>query len=274
MAKKIISIAFLIVVIASVLTLAGVSVSPVVTEVLLPPGTSYEGNIMVTNTGNDPLVIQAVVRGFTSPDGVPVFLEPSIDMYKYSGRDFLTITPTKQKVDPGKGVLFHYKVTMPKNLTPYGGRYVAAIFKVEPPSASGAQVVVTTRVASLFLLNPGGNVAPHFKFEDFRVWQDVSNPRLVHCDALITNDGNVHADAEQMYGFVQVVDRDGYIVGQMAWHPHTMLPDNAYRNEETWKAPEGLASGTYYFYMVAVVYRPDGGEPQRYLVTFKKELHF
>lgn len=274
MAKKAITIALLIVTVASVLALAGVSLSPAVTEIILPPGREYEGDIIVQNTGDTSIVVEAVVRGFTSPDGVPVLLDPAIDTYKYSGRDLLTITPVEQEIDPGKTASFHYRVAMPENLDPYGGRYVAAVFRVKPPAASGAEVVVTAQVASLFLLNPGGDVAPHFMFRDFRVWQDVGNPRLIHCDGMITNDGNVHADAEQLYGLMQITDQDGYIVGQMTWHAHTMLPDNTYRHEETWTAPDWLPSGTYYFYMTAIVYRPDGGEPQHYFAAFKKDLQF
>ncbi len=274
MLKRIIPVGIIIAVIVSVAALAGVSISPAVTEIVLPPGTSYEGDITVSNTGDDPIVVEAIVRGFTSPEGVPIFLNPQIDLYKYSGRELLTVAPAKQEIQPGKSVLFHYKVAMPEKLDPYGGRYVAAVFRVEPPSNTGAQVVVTAQVASLFLLSPGGDVSPHFKFEDFRVWQDKANPRTVHCDALITNDGNVHADAEQMYGFIQITDQDGYVVGQMNWHPHTMLPDNAYRNEETWQAPATLTSGTYYFYMTVLIYQPDGKDPQRYFAGFPVKLNF
>jgi len=174
MLKRVIPVGIVITLIVSLAALAGVSISPAVTEIVLPPGTSYEGDITVSNTGDDPIVVEAIIRGFTSPEGVPVFLNPQIDLYKYSGRGLLTVTPAKQEIQPGKSVLFHYKVTMPEKLDPYGGRYVAAVFRVEPPSNSneGAQVVVTAQVAALFLLNPGGNVSPHFKFEDFRVWQD------------------------------------------------------------------------------------------------------
>jgi len=274
MVSRVALIAVLITVLVSTLALAGVSISPAVTEILLPPGTSYEGDIMVQNTGKEPIVIEAVVRGFTYPEGVPVLLDPAVDSYRYSGRDLLTITPTEQRIEPGKGAFFHYRVTMPEDPDPYGGRYVAAVFRVKPPAAAGTQVVVTAQVASLFLLDPGGDVAPHFTFKDFRVWQDAGNPRLIHCDKLVTNDGNIHADAEQMYGFMQIVDQDGYIVGQMSWKPHTMLPGNAYRDEETWEAPEALKSGTYYFYMTVIIYRPDGKEPQRYTAAVKKELNF
>ncbi len=274
MIKRTIAVALLIVAVASVLAVAGVSVSPAVTEIILPPGTAYEGDIMVQNTGDKPIVVEAVVRGFTSPEGVPILLDPSIDTYKYSGRDLLTVTPAEQRIGPGKAVTFHYKVAMPEELDPYGGRYVAAVFRVKPPSATGAQVVVAAQVASLFLINPGGDASPHFTFRDFRVWQDTSNPRLIHCDVMITNDGNVHADAEQLYGLMQIVDQNGYIVGQMTWHVHTMLPDNTYRHEETWTAPDGLESGTYYFYMTSIVYRPDGSDPQRYFAAFKKDLQF
>ena len=273
---QILLIVALVTLMASLSAFGGASLSPILTEVTLPPGSSYEDDISLTNTGDEPINIQVMVRGFTAPDGVPVFLDPSSEAYsysEYSGRRLLTVTPVQQTIQPGETSLFHYKLAMPENLDPYGGRYVAAIFRVQPPT-TGAQVVVATQSASLFLITPGGDgVAPHFTFDDLKVWQDKDNPRLIHSSGLITNDGNLHVNSEQMYGFMHITDEDGYILGQMMWDTHTTLPDNAYTEEQTWLAPDTLPSGTYYLHMTTLIYLPNG-EEQRYQATIAVELSF
>jgi len=273
---QILLIVSLVTVIASLCAFAGTSLSPILTEITLPPGTSYEGDMSLTNTGDDPIVVQVRIRGFTAPDGVPIFLDPSSENYsysRYSGRELLTVTPMQQTIQSGESFLFHYRVAMPEDLDPYGGRYVAAIFRVQPPS-TGAQVVVATQVASLFLLTPGGDTAaPHFTFQDLKAWQDEENPRLIHSSGLITNDGNLHVNAEQMYGFMHITDEDGYILGQMMWDTHTLLPDNGYTEEQTWLAPDTLPSGTYYLHMTILIYQPNG-RVQRYEGTLSLDLHF
>ena len=248
--------------------LGGTALSPMLTEITLPPGSSYENDISLTNTGDEPIVIEVRVRGFTAPDGIPIFT----DDYAYSGRDLITITPTEQTIEPGETALFHYRATMPENLDPYGGRYAAAIFRVKP-EATTAQVVVAAQVASLFLLSPAGAAAPHFSFADLKAWHDEQNPRLIHCSGLITNDGNLHVNAGQMHGFMHITDEDGFILGQMMWKTHTTLPDNKYIEERTWLAPDTLPSGTYYFHMTTMIYLPDGGM-QRYEGSMPVEFHF
>lgn len=256
----------LLTLVASLSALAGTSLSPMLTEITIPPGRSYEDDISITNTGDDPIDVQVTVKGFTAPEGVPVFLDGASDDYIYSGRDLLTVTPAQQTIPAGETFLFHYRVAMPQELNPYGGRYVAAIFRVKPPS-NGAQVVIAPQVASLFLLNPGDdNAAPHLTFKDLKAWQDEADPHLIHCSGSITNEGNLHVNADQMYGFMQITDDDGYIVGQMMWEPHTMLPGNAYTEEQTWRAPDTLPTGTYHFHLTALAYQPNG-EEQRYTGT-------
>ena len=96
---------------------------------------------------------------------------------------------------------------------------------------------------------------------------------MIHCSGLITNDGNLHVNAEQMYGFMHITDQDGFILGQMMWKTHTTLPDNAYIEERTGLAPDTLPSGTYYFHMTTMIYLPDG-TVQRYEGSMPVELQF
>jgi len=253
---------------------AGISLSPLVTELVLPPGTAYTGAIYVTNTGDEPVTVEAQVLGFTAPEGIPQFLKPGEDTYPYSGRNLLTLEPTKQRLEPGETATFNYQVQMPEDLDPYGGRYVAAVFTVEPPASEGAQVVIAARVASLFLISPGTDAVPHLKIEAISIRQSDTNPRQVILEATITNDGNAHISSGQIVGHVYVTDEDAYIVDDFQVWTHTMLPGNTYRHEENWTVPEKLPSGTYQFNLDILIFSPVGTEPQRYLITMPVDLNF
>lgn len=270
---RILLIVSLVTLVASLSVLGGVLMSPMITEITLPPGTSYENDITITNTGDAAIVVQAQEIGFIAPEGVPKFLGPAVDNYPYSGRDLLTVTPAEQTVQPGKMVLFHYRVSMPQNLDPYGGRYVAALFRVVPPS-NGAQVVVATQVASIFLLSPGGDAAPHLAIDSINISQKKSDPHAVVLSAKITNDGNVHISSQQIWGMINVADEDGYIIGSFQVGTHTMLPGNSYTHTEHWQAPNYLASGTYQFRLTLLIFGPAGTPPQEYKVTMPVKLEF
>lgn len=263
----------LLTLVASSSVLGGVLMSPMVTDVTLPPGTSYENDITINNTGDKPIVVQAHTVGFIAPEGVPQFLDPAVDDYPYSGRDLLTITPSEQTVQPGAIVQFHYRVAMPENLDPYGGRYAAAIFRVKPASGGG-QVTVATQVASLFLISPGGDVASHLDFKDINIYQKKSDPHSIVLSAKITNDGNVHISSDQIWGMINVADKDGYIVGNFEVGTHTMLPGNSYTHKETWTAPNYLQSGTYQFHLTVLIFGPVGTDPQKYMLTVPVKLEF
>ncbi len=270
---QILLIVALVTLIASLSAFGGVLMSPMITEITLPPGTSYEDDITITNTGDQPMVVEARSIGFIAPEGVPEFLDPLVDDYSYSGRALLTLTPAAQTVQPGEAVLFHYKVSMPEDLDPYGGRYVAGIFRVQPPS-NGGQVTVAAQVASLFLLSPGGDAAPHLAFEQISIYQKKNDPQTVVLSAKIANDGNLHIVSDQIWGMINVADEDGYIIDSFKVNTHTMLPGNSYTHREEWNAPDYLVSGTYQFRLTVLIFGKVGTEPQEYKLVVPVKLEF
>lgn len=253
----------------------GVSVSPVITEMVIPLGATYTGQLAVTNTGDVPVVIEAYVRGFTAPRGTPLILEPSQDDYPYSGRELLTVTPAHQEVGPNEMVYFDYTIHMPEELDPYGGRYVAVVFKIKP-AASEAQVVTTARVASLFLLvpTPDSKVRPHFSIRGMEISQDPDDPRKVIIRSVIANDGNLHINAGQVCAMIHVLDEDGYIIDEIPLRTHTMLPDTEYTHVEHWLASDDLPSGVYQFHLSAIIFGAVGEEPQHFFYLTQAQLEF
>ena len=237
----------------SVAVWAGVGVSPMVTELILPPGSSHEDVIKVTNSGDEAILVEASITPFIAPQGVPEFLDPQMEHYAYCGHDLFTIEPLEQTIQPGETFGFQYRVSMPEELDPYGGRYAAALFRVIP-APTGTQVKVSSQVASLFLLNPGGGTAPDFSFELLGIRQSVYNPRQIIIEGFGENRGNLHMAADQVFGIVHVVDQDGYIVGEFRAFAHTMLPgkENSHIHEVTWTAPDTLPNGKYLFHITII----------------------
>lgn len=251
---------------------AGISLSPMILEITQPPGSSYSGVLFVTNTGDKAIVVEARVLGFIAPQGIPHFLEPA-SYYAYSGQNILSVKPQEKKVQAKETVLFHYRTDMPKDLKPYGGRYAGVVFR-KIVSASEAQVRVAAQVASLFLLNPGGEVSSHLTIDRTRISQSKQNPRTVILEATVTNDGNIHASQDQMASLVNVLDEDGYIVDQFHLDSQTMLPGNTSIFREQWKVPENLPNGSYQFYLTIISFGALGTEPQPFSIMQTVKLKF
>lgn len=268
--------AFLAVLVAgSVLGWAtGIAVSPALVELVLPPGSVYADYIKVTNLTRVAVQINARAMGFTAPLGLPQLIDPTIDTYPYSGREVLKLEPESAVLGPEETKLFKFTLSMPVELSPYGGRYVAAVFTAVPVEAPMVQVLTAPRVATLFLVSPGLDVAPQLKFQDISIRQDSANPRKVVLEATVVNDGNVHISADQIIGWIVVTDSDGYIIDHFKVWTHTMLPDNTYRHVEEWMAPDTLPSGTYLFHLILTIFTPLGTPPQHYNLTLPAELRF
>lgn len=257
---------------------AGVGLSPLITELIMPPGSSHEGVVRITNTGDEAIVVKSSVCGFIAPDGVAVLLDPEHheeDLYAYCGKELLTVDPSEQTIQAGETFAFRYRISMPEELEPYGGRYVAAVFQVVPPD-SDSQVLVATQVASLFLINPGGDVAPHFSLEILEIHQDGTDPRKIYIRVQGENLGNIHLSRDQVFGIVHVVDEDGYIIDQFEAFAHTMLPgeENTHVHHEIWVAPDTLPSGTYFFHVLVIDFSPSDGEAMHYNFLRLVDLKF
>lgn len=259
----------------SVAVWAGVGVSPMLTELIMPPGSSHEDVIRVTNSGDEAILVKASMVSFIAPEGVPEFLDPEMGHYPYCGHDLVTIEPLEQTIQSGETFGFQYRVSMPEELNPYGGRYAAALFTVIP-ATTAAQVKVAAQVASLFLISPGGEAAPDLSFELLGIRQSETNSREVIITGRGENVGNLHISSGQVFGIVHVVDQDGYIVGEFEAFAHTMLPGeaNAHMHEETWTAPDTLPSGEYIFHVTIVTFRGLGREHGHIDVEQVVELAF
>lgn len=258
----------------SVACAGGIAVYPLFQEIILPPGNSYSDVIYVTNTGDEPMKVTVRALGFMAPEGTPILLEPGEDNYPYSGRDLLKLEPTARVVGPGETAAFDFTVAMPENLLPYGGRYVAAVFRAEPTERGEGQVLVAAQVASLFLLSPGKAVEPHLEIGTPQIYQAVDDPRKVVLEVPVSNVGNIHISSDQIRGYVYITDEFGYVMDEFVAHTHTILPDNSYIHREVWHAPEDLPEGTYVLHLALILFAPDPTKPQYIFISQPIKLTF
>jgi len=242
-------------------TYAGVSVTPLLLDLNMPPGSSYKGVLKVQNTGTAPINIEAIVAGFwSSSSGVPRFLfgaEGEVS-YPYSGKDLLTIEPQSAVLQAGETKEFTYIVHFPILPEPFGGRYVAALFEATPveegsSQAGGSSIKVATRVACLFLLRPSEAVVSGTKIFDFKVGGGIESikPRLTNDGqrlviyTLFKNTGNIHVRPEEFHGTITILNAQGDQMAVLEIEPHNILPDTEYNLKNIWDLPDSLEPGVY-----------------------------
>lgn len=246
---------------AGLMVYAGVSVTPLLIDLNIPPGGSYQGILTVQNTGKEPINIDSIVAGFyTKSNGVPAFLfgKEGETPYTYGGRGLLTIEPEHVVLQAGKLQNFTYTVKLPMDLDPFGGRYAAALFEATPveeeeAKTGGSSIKVATRVVSMILMRPSEEIVVGAQMNEFDVQSEITNvnARLISNDAklLVTtsfaNNGNIHIRPEEFVGTITVTAPNGNVVKTLDIDPHIVLPDTTYSLKQVWPLLEDLTAGTY-----------------------------
>ncbi len=242
----------------SLTAFSGLSVTPLLLDLTIVPGGSGSGVLTVQNTGEKPVLIESQVQGFkTSEKGVARFLSgTAAKEYPYSGEKLLTLTPGEAVLKAGKSKEFTYEVSYPKDLDPFGGRYVGALFKGSPieedqEKSKGSSIKVATRVGTLILIRPSEEILIGEEFREFKVNPKIkdfytrtvySGKRLL-IHTLLHNAGNIHIREKEFTGKIRIEDSSGSLVEEIKMAPHNVLPDTSYALTELWKISEKIKQG-------------------------------
>jgi len=257
MVRKILLILNLLLLLATG-SLAGISLTPLLIDLDMKPGSAYEGVLEVTNTGTAPIKVRAMVAGFySSPNGVPrfIFMEDE-KAYAYSGRNLLTLEPSEAVLQGGEVKEFTYKIIFPEVPKPFGGRYMAALFEATPleeeAAKGGSRIKVATRVACLFLIRPSEPLVLGDQFLDLEVKGSIDKvivkkvaERRFIIAPVFTNKGNVHIRASEFRGSVIVRSAEGQTVISLPIEPHNILPGTSFILKTVWDVPKDLPAGRY-----------------------------
>jgi hypothetical protein len=248
-------LSFLIVISFSLTAFSGISVTPLLLDFTMDPGSSHSGTLEVQNTGSTPLVVQPQVRGFkTSLKGTAQFLsKEAAKNYPYSGEALLTLKPGEVTLEGGESREFTYELNYPEKPEPFGGRYVGALFQAAPANqenkeTKGSSIQVATRVGTLILVRPGEEIVLEDKFQEYSVKPKITqvNARKVYegrrllVSTYLKNSGNIHIRKKEFTGMVTVQNSSGETVEEIEISPHNVLPDTEYALTELWKIPDDL----------------------------------
>lgn len=159
-------------------------ISPLRNELTIAPGTSFDGTLTLTNSGQDTLSVTMDAEMFSVTD----------EAYNYSfdptGKevDWVSFGDTSATIDPGKSTTVSYKVAVPIDSEP-GGRYIS-LFASSSPATSTEGVTSINRVASLLYITVAGDVTRTGKVLTF------NSPLLTFGDpiwtAALQNSGSTH----------------------------------------------------------------------------------
>lgn len=240
--------AFLVVLLAS-LAIVGrtphalaFSVSPVLFDRTVDPGTSEQGTVQVVNDTSGKQTYYASVQNFApqGEEGQQTFL-PESDT---SGLvTWLTLDRTSVTLSPGESQEFRWALNVPKNAEP-GGHYAALFFSTVPPREQGGSGVgVGAKTGVLFLVNVNGNVREAAFVESFTVVSD-ENPVLAvpmgvinRLPALfelrVRNDGSVHFAPR---GTIVITNMFGNTLAEVGANPlgSRVLPNSTRRIRSSW----------------------------------------
>jgi len=263
-----VSLSLIFLISVSLTGLAGLSVTPLLLDLTIDPGGSGGGTLTVQNTGQEPLEIEAQVRGFkTTERGVAKFLSPSAAAeYPYSGENFLTLDPQKATLAGGETKEFTYEVSYPKETDPFGGRYVGALFKATPvkkekkEEGGGSSIEVATRVGTLILLRPSEEILVGKEFREFKIKPVIEklSAKVVYggdrllISTLLKNSGNIHIREKEFEGQIKIISPSGDTIEELTISPHNVLPATSYVLNELWRLPEEMKEEPEETHIVAV----------------------
>ncbi len=207
------------------------SVSPVVVDLEVPPGTAAQGTVQITNTDSQRRTYYISVQKFVAKgeDGQQDFL-PEEDQSGLAS----WITPDRRSVtlQPGETAPFSYAVSVPLNAEP-GGHYAALFFSDHPTADKGTSVGVGAKVGVLFLLRVPGDILESARVESFRSTSERLHRLPAYFELRVRNLGSVHLRPE---GSVVVRNMFGSVVATVPANPRqsAVLPNSIRRFESVW----------------------------------------
>jgi hypothetical protein len=231
---------------------SALTVSPVLFDQTVNPGSSSHGSIQLLNDTNQDQTFYASVQNFVpqGEEGRQQFL-PETDT---SGLvSWISLEKPSIVLKAGQTVAFNWVLNIPKDAEP-GGHYAAVFFSTLPQGKQGS-VGIGAKTGVLFLVNVNGKIKEDADVESFLVMNhdnSVSEQQLVVSDRLpvnfelrVRNNGSVHI---QPQGTVRVTDMFGREVASIPTNPlnSRVLPSSVRRIRSSW-GPSDLPNNAGFF---------------------------
>ncbi len=159
-------------------------ISPLRNELTITPGTSFDGKLTLTNSGQESLAVTMNAEVFS------VINEAYDYSFNPSGKEVAWVTFGRKQVTVAAGTseTVSYKIAVPLDAEP-GGRYLS-LFASSQTNVATTGVTAINRVASLLYITVAGNVtrtgtllslnSPFLTFEDPTWTATVQNSGTTH----------------------------------------------------------------------------------------------
>ena len=225
-------------------TSQGLTISPFLLERQLEKGQTLEDSIDVSNTTNNTLPIDIIVKDFlpTGDNGQEIFLDAGQGDPTYSLASWVTIKNSPKLVlGPHEHTNVDFSITPPMNAED-GGHYGAILFSFKGATVNGSAVQVTQQLGAVLLAKLGkvtedGTIAqfsPNHSFYEYPPVDFITR---------FKNTGNVHV---QPRGGISVYNMFGKQIANVQVNPNAFntLPNSERNYPAQWKDTFGFGRYT------------------------------
>lgn len=154
----------------------GIGVSPGKIDVEVSPGDVKEGSVVVSNEGDQPIVIKCYVMDRKIRKGNEIeFTAPGNPMESPSS--WLSAAPTNFSLTPGQQQVVTWRMVVPKDVMP--GDSVAVLFFENIPEQQPGAVTIGARVGSLIAVRVKGEIKISSRFVEFKAIPKTISLQLV-----------------------------------------------------------------------------------------------
>lgn len=219
------------------------TITPPLIKNNVSPGQLWKSYVKVVNNNDTEVKVYHEVKDFRggTESGTVDFLEDnSEDLYLLS--NWIKIEEESVVIPPFESVELPFIVVVPEDASP-GGHYAAILLGTKPvkKDTEGAVMKVSSMLASLILLNVGGEVEESGRIREFSTNKTVFTEPEVFFDVRFENTGNVHV---QPQGEIRIYDWFGNDKGVMSINHGTsfgnVLPKTIRKWNFTWEGGNNL----------------------------------
>lgn len=163
----------------------GLTVSPVRAELDIKPGSSYDGDLRVSNNTDNALSVSLSAEAFNVINSQYNYsFDPTSSIVRW-----VTFTPARLTLEAGNFQTVHYTIAVPLGAEPHG-EYISLFASVENQTPVASSISTDERVASLLYVTIDGNVSRNGQLISLQnPWLTTTN---FNWTASVRNKGTTH----------------------------------------------------------------------------------
>ena len=170
-----------------------VTVIPPQKEVEVIPGETTVETLKIRNDSTETQILKITVKDFvvTNDSGTPIIIEEDSEDNRWAASNWIQVSPTQVKLEPGELKGVQLIVNTPKNATP-GGHYAAVLYSPDlTNTVNQTGSVIDPRTGTLVYIKVPGDIKEDAKVTKFKVpsFQEYGPVNIL---STITNLSDIH----------------------------------------------------------------------------------